>query len=177
MEALFCDLPPCYCREVFSVHIAFSLLQFVLYSLPLLLRLIDDGIGSFIPRVIGCKAVVARVEALLSDLRPYYCRYDFSMLIALTFLQFVSYPLLHLCVFLYSFQFLLLNVTWFIGVIARVEVLLLLEQKPYSLTCWLLCQFTVQAALLLLQFVPYSTTAYMCFASSPSPDLEWPLPW
>jgi hypothetical protein len=51
VEALICDLPPFYCQIEFSVHIALSLFQFVLYWLPPLLSLFLDGIGSFMTSV------------------------------------------------------------------------------------------------------------------------------
>jgi hypothetical protein len=35
--------------------------------------------------------VVPRVEALLSDLPPFYCRFEFSVHVALSLLQFVPY--------------------------------------------------------------------------------------
>jgi hypothetical protein len=52
VEAQLCDLPPFYFQIEFSVHVALSLLQFVPYSFPPLLRIIFDGIGSFMTSVI-----------------------------------------------------------------------------------------------------------------------------
>ena len=102
VEALLCDLPPFYCQIEFLVHIALSLLQFVLYWLPPLLSLILDGIGSFVTSVKRWKGVVARVEALLSDSPPFYCRYDFSVHIALALLHFLPYSFPTLLRFIYG---------------------------------------------------------------------------
>jgi hypothetical protein len=84
VEALLSDLPHLYCRYDFSVRIELSLIEFVPYSFSPLLRIINDGIGSFWTTVIGGKAMVAQVEALLSDLPPFYYRYAFSVYIALS---------------------------------------------------------------------------------------------
>ena len=181
MEALLSDLPPFYCRFEFSVHIALSLFQFLPYSFPPFESFIYDGIGSFKASVKGWKAVVAWVEALLSDLPPVYCRYDFSVHIALSFLQFVLYslpPLLSLI--LDGIGSFMTSVKRWKGVVARVEALLSASPPFY-------CRydFSVHIALALLHFRPYSFPTLLRFIhggirASRQPSLdkkEWFLEW
>jgi hypothetical protein len=90
-----------------------------------LLRTIYDGTGTFLTTVVGWKAVVAQVEALLSDLAPFYCSYDFSVYIALSLLQFVPYSLPPLLSLIFDgIGSFMTSVKRWKGVVARVEALL-----------------------------------------------------